>query len=378
MRFVVKKKALVGAVKSIMPAVAKRTTLPVLSGMRIDATKSTVSLEATDLEMSARRTVEAATVARPGSVVVPARPFAKAISTLNSEELTLESETTDARARLTIRAGSRSLMIDGLPEEDWPRIEGNATGEPVARIAATDLADAFARLSICASDDEARPVLTGVALILEEGASTVEMVATDSYRMGVLRLEPAERAAAAVTVVVAARAAVAIAKELKKRREAVTIRVIDHDSGSRLVVFDSGSAVWRVRSIEGEFPNWRQILPEETGARAEFDAAETSAALTAAASIRSTGVPVRLSLGDRCMLTLAQQDVGALTEELERAAFSPDGVGALEVAFNPDYLADAFRFCGTERVAMWVRDGLKPALLGTPDRRYLLMPVRIS
>jgi DNA polymerase III sliding clamp (beta) subunit (PCNA family) len=105
---------------------------------------------------------------------------------------------------------------------------------------------------------------------------------------------------------------------------------------------------------------------------------ELTAALRAAASVRSTtGAPIRLSLDRTCSLALKEPDLGEMREQLAEARFTPNGAGALKVAFNPDYLADAIRFCGAERGRMWVRDGLKPVLFEGPDRRYVLMPIRM-
>ena len=81
------------------------------------------------------------------------------------------------------------------------------------------------------------------------------------------------------------------------------------------------------------------------------------------------GAPVRLTLDRTCSLALNDPDLGDMRETLAEATFSPNGAGAMEVAFNPDYLADAIRFCGAERGRMWVRDGLKPVLFEGPDRR---------
>jgi DNA polymerase III sliding clamp (beta) subunit (PCNA family) len=109
-----------------------------------------------------------------------------------------------------------------------------------------------------------------------------------------------------------------------------------------------------------------------------FDTDELASALKAVDAVRSNGTPVRLSLGDPCSLSLVEQDNATVSESLSAATFSPDGVGAIEVAFNPKFLADGIRFLGGDRIEMWLRDSLKPALLGSNECRYLLMPVRTS
>lgn len=116
MKFTANRKALSSAVKSMLPAVGKRATLPVLAGVRIEVSKARVSVEATDLETSIRRTLTTGvSVGARGCIVVAARPLAKALSTLAADEITIESESADGRTRVTIQAGSRSLTIDALP-----------------------------------------------------------------------------------------------------------------------------------------------------------------------------------------------------------------------------------------------------------------------
>ena len=144
------------------------------------------------------------------------------------------------------------------------------------------------------------------------------------------------------------------------------------------MAFALPDAEWTVRTVEGEFPNWRQVVPEPEGGLLEFDPRELGSALRAAAAVCSTkGAPIRLSLDRVCSLAVKEHDLGEMREALTGARFSPNGAGAMEVAFNPDYLADAIRFCGAERGRMWVRDALKAVLFDSPDRRYALMPIRV-
>jgi DNA polymerase-3 subunit beta len=152
----------------------------------------------------------------------------------------------------------------------------------------------------------------------------------------------------------------------------------EQGSGAGHVSFVVSEASWTVRTIEGEFPNWRQVVPEAAGALLEFDPQELTSALRAAGSVRSTtGAPVRLMLDDKCSLAVSEPGLGEMRQVLTRASFSPNGVGPMQVAFNPAYLTDAIAFCGADRGRMWVRDPVKPALLEGTDRRHALMPVRI-
>jgi DNA polymerase-3 subunit beta len=220
-----------------------------------------------------------------------------------------------------------------------------------------------------------------VGLFFQEGSALIEVVATDSYRLGVIRVPVTDLQATPdrPPLVVPARVARALARLLKKEQATVRIGIggpADH--GSPVVGFSFADSMWSVRTIEGEYPNWRQVLPEAEGGLLEFDAGELESALRAAVSIRGTrGTPVRLTLDQSCFLALAESDFGSVLEELPGASFSPNGAGPLQVAFNPEYLLAAIRFIEGDRGRMWARDGLKPVLFEGPDRRYALMPVRM-
>jgi DNA polymerase-3 subunit beta len=366
-------KALSAALKIVAPAVARRSTLPILGGVMIEASGSQIVFEATDLEASARATVkDEVNVLEKGCVVLPSKALVKAVSTMKGEEAELLAD--EGSHRATLRCGSRVVTLDGFDPADWPRTD-MTNDVPVASIDAGVLAHALNRVALCASDDEARPALTSIALFRNGGS--IQAVATDSYRMGVVEIPVDEPKSDAFPLLVPARVAKVLAKQLKGRRSTVQIRIRE-SSTSRAIAFSFENAVWTTRLVEGEFPNWQQLMPGFEGASCDFGSAELTSVLKTMAAVRSNGTPVRMSLGDRCSIRLSEQNSGDVTEELTDAHFTADGVGPIEVAFNLDYLADALRFCGGDRVRIFVRDGLKPALLGTPDARYLLMPVRMS
>jgi DNA polymerase-3 subunit beta len=383
MKLMVSAKPFTAELKSVLPATASRSGLPMLSGVRLEASEGEASIEATDLELTARRIVRReVTVDGAGSVVVPAKALVKAIAAMGESEIVLES--CGGRAGLDVRAGRRTVTIQGWPTDDWPAVPRLAAINPIASIEASAVVDAFERVALCASSDEARPVLTCAALFFREDPPALEVVATDSYRLGVAQI-PVEAGfrVSEGPLLVPARAVRLLARQLKGAEGAVQVRALEasgvEPSRASRVAFSLPDAEWTVRTVEGEFPNWRQLVPNPEGGSFEFDPQELGSALRAATSVSSTkGASVRLTLDRKCSLALKDPDLGEMREALTEARFSPNGAGAMEVAFNPDYLADAIRFCGAERGRMWVRDGLKPALFEGPGRRYVLMPIRLA
>ncbi len=384
MKLTLSAKPFAAVLKAVLPAVATRPGLPILSGVRLEVSEDGLVIEATDLELAVRRVVhDGVAVHATGSVVVPAKALAKAVAAMAEPEIAFESAPNDGRADLDLRAATRTVTLPGWATEDWPAVPQAAGIAPIASVGASAAADAFERAALCASADDTRPVLTGVALFFEQDPPSLEVVATDSYRLGVIRIPLASPPRVPENPpLVPARACRVLAKQLKGIRGPVEIRALDAPGGDgsrpQRIAFGLPEADWTVRTIEGEFPNWRQVVPEPQGGVLEFDSKELGSALRAAASVRSTkGAPVRLTLDRTCSLVVREHDLGEMRETLTGASFSPNGVGPTEVALNPDYLADAIRFCGIERGRMWVRDALKAVLFDGPDRRYALMPVRI-
>jgi len=187
MKLMVSAKPFTAELKSVLPTIATRSGLPMLSGVRLEVSEGEVSIEATDLELTARRVVRSeVTVDGAGSVVVPAKALVKAVAAMGESEIVLES--CDGRAGLDVRAGTRTVTLQGWPTDDWPAVPQVAAIDPIASVDASAAADAFERVALCASDDVARPVLTCVALFFEEDPPALEVVATDSYRLGVAQI----------------------------------------------------------------------------------------------------------------------------------------------------------------------------------------------
>jgi DNA polymerase-3 subunit beta len=382
MKFTIENKAFLAEIAKVAPAVANRSSLPVLSGIRITANGSRVALSATDLEFEIRLQARAETTDGLGDAVIPAKSLTKAVKAMPGPEVVVEFEEDDGRHLLTVSSNSKSVTIDGYPADDYPDIASGVEWEPVCWFEATSLADALSRVVLCASSDEARPVLTGVQFNID--ADGLRLIATDSYRLGIATAEmELKNEAPDDAPIVPARVLKALAKQLQKEggRGLIYLGTSGSKGGPdiRLVEFSFGTATWLTRQIEGEFPNWQALLPEEAGGRFEFDSKELANAAKGAAELRSAkSVPVRVGLDDRCVLEMRDSHVASVTEDLEKAAYSPNGVGPMSIAFNPDFLIDGVNFIGEDRAVMRATDPLKPALfLGENGRRYLLMPVRM-
>jgi DNA polymerase-3 subunit beta len=268
-----------------------------------------------------------------------------------------------------ILAGSAAFTLRVLPHEDFPAL-------PTLDDATTGVLDAkqfllaVTQVVRAASHDEARPILTGVLVEIAEGKLT--MVATDSYRLAVRTLPWSGTIAEPIRRVIPGRALAEAARAADSESE-VRLSLSETQAG-----VEAGGRRLTTRLIEGEFPNWRQLIPDQQPNRLRIDREAFAESVRRVGILAQQGVPVRLELAEGGVkLSAGTQDLGDAVEHVE-AAFEGE---ATTVAFNPGYLSEGIAAVEGTEAQLSVRDGLKPALLRAPEDEaflYLLMPVRIS
>lgn len=355
---------LVEAIGVAQRAVTSRSgALPVLSGLFCRADADGVELVGSDLEITISVRAEADTV-EEGRAVLPARLFGDIVRALESGVVTVEVEDDEAR----ISSGRSDFALRVLPVEEFPAVPV-PEGEAVT-IEAGLLAQALRQVVPAASRDDARPILTGVQLEpLDEG---VRLVATDSYRLS-LRDLPGERVVSGQPVLVPAKALGELQRLLGDGEVRVTV-------AEREATFDLERVRITTRLIEGEFPNYRQLIPSDYPNRLTV---EREAFIEAVKRVRLVaqsrdGAPVRLALApERVELSASAQDVGEAHELIEAKYEGEE----MTVAFNPEFLLDGATVVDGSEVVVETIDPLKPATLRgveAGDFLYLLMPVRVS
>jgi DNA polymerase-3 subunit beta len=354
--------ALSEALQTVQRGVSSRPGIPALTGVLLDAAEGgTLTLTTTDLEVSARLVIEV-TVAEPGTVLVPARLLADTVKSLS--DAPVEIETDQAQAQIRSAAFEGSLRL--LPAEDFPTLQ-EPTGTIVTCEAAA-FAEAVGQVARAASRDEARPVLTGV--LLEVSREGVTLVATDSYRLAVRDLVATSGGEAKAIV---PERAISEAGRAAATDEKGSVEMLLDDAQ---VSFKAGDLVLTSRLIEGEFPNYRQLLPDTYESRLEVSRQQLMEAVKRVGLLARDTTPVRMefnALGVK--LSSSSPDVGQAVEAVEARYEGEE----LTVAFNPHYLADGLAAATGETVKVEVRDGLKPGIVRGDDDAftYLVMPVRL-
>ncbi len=366
MKFRCERDVLADALNSAGRAATNRTgTLPVLSGVRMDVSGDTLTVTGTDLELTIKLTVDVGGE-RDGAAVVPARLIGDIVKALPAGAVEIELDSGDG-GEMSISAGRSQFSVRPLALDDYPA-QTEPTGDAVTLPAAT-MVDALRQVVRAASTDDARAVLTGVLLTSEEDG--VRMVATDSYRLAVRDLPDSSVLSSGQKVLIPGRALSEL-QRLMGDVEELTVRF-----GEREATFEAGSIRLSTRLIEGEFPNYRNLLPTSYPNLLTVSKASMVEAIRRVKILAQDSTPVRLTLGgDTVQLTAITQDVGNAAEEIDA---SYDGA-EMTVAFNPDYLAAGIDAIDADDVTLATMDPMKPAVLrgaGQDDYLYLLMPVRV-
>jgi DNA polymerase III subunit beta len=362
-KFRCEREILADALTTAGRAATNRTgTLPVLSGVRLDVDAETLTVTGTDLELTIKLSVPVHSD-QPGSAVVPARLVGDIVKALpaGAVEVSLSDD------EMSISAGRSQFSVRPLSLSDYPaQVETEA--EPVT-LQSAEVADALRQVVRAASTDDARAVLTGVLIAAED--ECLKMVATDSYRLAVRDLPQSSMLAVGQKVLVPGRALAELQRILSSNDE-LTVRL-----GAREAVFESGETRLTTRLIEGEYPNYRNLLPSSYPNVLTVGREALLEALRRVKILAQDSTPVRLTLGgDTLQLTAITQDVGNAHEEIDA---SYDGA-EMTVAFNPDYLAAGIDAVDGDEVTLATMDPMKPAVLrgvGHDDYLYLLMPVRV-
>jgi DNA polymerase-3 subunit beta len=349
------------ALQTVQRAVSSRPGIPALTGVLMNAAGEELVLATTDLEVSARFTLQVQ-VQEEGVALVPARLLADMVKSF--EPAPVEFEARDGQA--TIVSSNYRGNLRCLPAEDFPILQ-EPSGVQVT-VAATTFAEGVTQVARAASRDEARPILTGVLLeITPEGLT---MVATDSYRLSLREVTATAQGEAKALVPERALAEAGRAASGEDKKE------IDLFVDASSVSFRIGNVTLSSRLIEGEFPNYRQLLPEAYENRLSASRQQFLDAVRRVGLLARESSPVKMefnALGVR--LSSSSPDLGGAVEVVEAQYEGQD----MTAAFNPQYLSDGLTAAVGDRVLIEVRDGLKPAIVkgDSEEFLYLVMPVRL-
>lgn len=358
---------LLHALQAAARALSTRSTLPSLGGILITVEGGAATARATDMELGLTVAIDAQ-VEGQGSLLLPGRLLTDVARALPPGPVTIAERSAERDVELT--AGTAKFHLRVLPTEDFPRLpefEGEAL-----RMPATALAETVERVARAASRDEVRPILTGILVSVE--GSSLTMVATDSYRLSVKRTELDSAPGESFEANVPARAL----RELARTVSQAGVEEVEIALPGNQIVFRAGSYVLSSRLIEGQFPSYRQLLPDAFDHDVRLPKGELLDVSKRIRHLAQRNAPLRLGFSSGELTVSAETpEIGDARESMP-CAFEGE---ELVIAFNPQFFIEGVESIETEELVLRLTSPLRPGLLqqaGDEDFSYLVMPIRLN
>ncbi len=368
MRITCSKDLLLENLQSVLKTVSTKSTMPVLSGIRIETKgNETIELASTDMELSLRISLKAG-VEGEGALVAPGRLMTDVVKSLPGGEITLDMD--EKEQVLEISCGPADFHLNCLPASDFPNLP-EMPEDGSFEISSNPLVSTIGTVARAASRDETRPVLTGI--LIKFTKDKIKMVATDSYRLSV-RETASDSSLKDKKEVIVPRASL---EELARicgqtGAENVVVGVMDGQ-----IIFTVDSVVLTSRLIEGQFPNYQQLLPDEFTHEILIDKEELIETVGRISLMAQKNAPLRMKFAPGELTISAQTPQVGEAQEKMAIAFQGEEI---EIGFNPDFLREGVDSVAAEQAALRIISPLRPGLLKGEgdDFLYLIMPVRLT
>lgn len=364
MKFSVSKEKLLAGLQTVQNVVSTRTTLPILSNVLLQAADDQLRLTTTDLDVGVSGAI-AAQIEKPGATTLPARRLANIVRELPAAEIIVE---VDSKNVASIRCGQSFFKILGLPEEEFPPLPKQSDARTFT-LGQQVLRDALKKTSYAISTDETRYVLNGILFSFKENKLT--LVATDGRRLALVDLEIEFPRSQEVDIIVPAKAVTELGRLLGDEGE-VRLSVEENQ-----VAFQIGDTLLASKLIEGNYPNYRQVIPGEAKERVTLERELFLNAVhrvSLLSSEKSNSVKLVFTKNN-IEIAANTPDVGEARESLAVAYKGRE----FSIAFNPEFLQAPLRVLTNEEVYLDMIDEMSPGVIKIQSPfLYVLMPMRIS
>ena len=369
MKFTCDRSALVDKLAILARGVSTRSALPVLSGILLQASEGRLDLFSTDMELSIKASLATA-IERDGEIVAPARLFTDVVRNLPGDQVVVEA----GEAAVKVAAGRAEFSLNAWSASDFPQTSTFDTSAAFA-IGREPFVETLTKAGRAASRDETRPILTGVLMTIL--GDTLKMVATDSYRLAVKETKLEKALDTEVHAIVPVRALGEVARLAAALGDG-DIEVAIGENQALFKLGDPTGDVWVAsRLIDGQFPNYKQLLPDSFDHEVTLAKDELMAAARRVSLLAQKNAPLRLSFADHKLTMKAlTQDVGQAEESLD-VEFAGE---AFEIGFNAAYLIDGIDAIDDAGVVLRFTSPLRPGLVSGSDGGfvYLIMPIRLN
>lgn len=363
MKFRCERDLLVEGLNTASKAVTNRGTLPVLHGLRLDLSGNDLVITGSDLDLTITVSIEVGGEVN-GIAVIPAKLLLDVVRAIEPGAVDITAEETN----LHVVAGRSEFSLRTIPKDEYPNfVEPSST--PVT-VNGANFVQALDQVTPAASSDDSRPILTGVYMVAEKDG--FRLVATDSYRLAVRDMPGASLLDGQEPILVPSRALTELSRLIEGEDE-VSLYLSEKDAS-----FVVKNVRMTTRLIEGEFPDYQRLVPENNPNTLTANRGELFDAVRRVRLLAQEATPVRLEMSDGGLELIAKtQDIGEAHETVDASYVGEE----LVIAFNAEYLLKGLEIAPGEEVTLETTDNQKPAVLKSvdhPEFLYLLMPVRIS
>ena len=367
MRFTCEKSMLVAGLNITGRTVAQKSALSAIEGILCRA-HGNLSLTGYNMETAITYEIEAE-VADIGECILPAKLFGDIIRRLPEGPVTV---VVDDSYKVSIRAGYASFTISAENADDYPELPDVGEGRPI-RIPQSAMKELIGSTIFAVSENQGRPIHTGVKF--EVADDTVSAIAVDGFRLARRTYHCDENTGRNLSFVVPAQGLKEVEKILQDTDDFVAFTL-----GSKHILFQMGNATLICRLLEGEFLDWRRVVPTNCPVKLTAHVSDLSSSIERVGLIVSEKYksPVRCIFSDNVLQLRTSTTIGAAED---RCSIAGDGK-ELEIGFNVRYLADALRVIPSEEVVMELTNGLSPIVFTPVDDKhdfaYMVLPVRIK
>ncbi len=375
MEFSIQRDYFITQLNDTLKAISPRTTLPILTGIKIDAKNEGIVLTGSDSEISIEITIpnqvdgeEIVNVTEPGSVVLPGRFFVDIIKKLPGREVKLS---TNEQFQTLITSGHSEFNLSGLDPDQYPLLP-QVSSEDALQLPVKVLKNVIAQTNFAVSTSETRPVLTGVNWLIQE--NELICTATDSHRLAVRKLKLEDEEIGDKNVIIPGKALAELNKIMTESEEHIDIFF-----ASNQVLFRVGNVNFISRLLEGHYPDTSRLFPENYEIKLALDNSDFYHAIDRASLLAREGGNnvIKLSAVDEQVeLSSTSPEIGTVKEEV--TANEVEG-GNLKISFNSKYMMDALKAIDNDEVEVEFFGTMKPFILKPKDDdtvTQLILPIR--
>jgi DNA polymerase-3 subunit beta len=363
MKLTVKRDHFMQGIQKVINIIGNRSTLPVLANILLEAKSNTLTLTTTDLEIRITHTLEAE-IEREGKTTIPAKKLSALVSRFLADEVTLDC---NEKNHTKITCGTSQFTILGLSDEDFPAATEFPSTSHI-KFKEIDFKKMLDKISYAVSLDDTRKVLHGILCSIKE--NTVTAVATDGKRLALVEKVPEEFTGEEGDTIVPLKAANEVKRILDNKDGIVHL-----EFGEKHACFRTDNVCLTTKLIEGNYPNYRQVIPVNFTKIIEVPSSVLLAKLELVSlALSDDGSYVIISFNEgKLNLQASSANIGEGSDYLEVDYNDTQ----IDISFNPNFLADPLKHCDADKIKIKLNDGFSPVALEAGDGfLYVIMPMR--